>query len=221
MRRFKTSIVARGALIWGVLFIVLWMMVPDLAFKYLGWALILGAGFAAILRWLPDAYRAVRYGRDGASFLIVGAFCLICGVVLHRIVIVGDATWPDSDLFNSDFMFLVVIWYIAFALGLLCVSPDVTDGVVPSRSLRALAISIAFGSFVMGYAFAVGMTAVPATIITPDNSDNPGCPQNRPIWGSENGVYHTPDSVYRDQMQPDRCFKSVREAEGKGFRAPK
>ena len=51
-------------------------------------------------------------------------------------------------------------------------------------------------------------------------ADAPRCSHERLIWGSANGVYHVPNSRYRRQVTPVRCFETVDEAEEKGFRAP-
>lgn len=204
----------------GFLFLFLMMILPDTAFKFAGYALVLGAGIAALFRWYKDAYHAFREGRGGASFLIVGTFSLIAIVWVHRLVVVGEATWPDLWLFENDFLIRLVVWYLGWSLLMLFFAPDMNSGVVPSKSFYTLSIGIAFGSFMMGYSFAVGTTAAPVISERPD-TDSPGCPDNRPVWGSASGVYHLPDSVYRAQMKPDRCFKTSSEAESKGFRALK
>lgn len=220
MRRFKTSIAAWSALAHGALFLLLLMVLPDEPFKYAGYALVIGAGFAAVVRWYKDAFYSFREGRGGASFLIVGSFSLIAIVWFHRLVVVGEATWPDLWVFESDILIRAVVWYLGWALLLLFFAPDINDGVVPPKSFYTLSVGIAFGSFLMGYSFAVGTTSA-RTVTTPEESDIPGCPANRPVWGTETGVYHVPESKYRALItKPDKCFKDAEEAERKGFRAP-
>jgi len=158
VRRFKSSIAAWSALAHGVLFFIFLAILPSDWMKYLGYALVLGTGFAALTRWYRDAFLAFREGRGGASFLIVGTFSLILIVFLHRVVVVGNATWPDFWMFESDILIRAVVWYLGWALLLLFFAPDINEGAVPPKSFYMLALGIAFGSFMMGYSFAVGIS---------------------------------------------------------------
>lgn len=221
MRRFKTSIAAWSAIAHGAVFLALLLILPDEAFKYAGYALVIGTGFAAIVRWYKDFFYAFREGRGGASFLIIGTFALIAIVWFHRLVVVGGATWPDLWIFESDILVRAVVWYLGWALALLFFAPDINEGAVPPKSFYTLSAGIAVGSFLMGYSFAVG-TSNALAVKTPNGSDLPGCSANRPVWGSSNGVYHLPQSKYRGMVDPpSRCFKDEDEAKRKGFRPPK
>ncbi len=220
MRRFRTSIAAWSMIGHGLLFLLLMIILPDTAFKFAGYALVLGAGFAALFRWYRDFFYALREGRGGASFLIIGTFSLISIVWFHRLVVVGQATWPDVWLFEDDFLIRLGVWYLGWSLLMLFFAPDINSGVVPPKSFFTLSVGIAFGSFMMGYSFAVGTTA-PEVVPTRPDTDSPICADNRPVWGSANGIYHLPTSVYRNQMNPVKCFKTDTEAERKGFRALK
>lgn len=218
MKRFKSSIAAWSALAHGALFAALFFLLPDEPFKYTGYALVLGAGLAAIWRWYKDAFFAFRTGRGGASFLIVGTFSLILIVFLHRVVVVGSATWPSLWIFDSDILIRAIVWYLGWALLLLFFAPDINEGAVPPRSFYTLALGIAFGSFMMGFSLAYGLAS--ADTVPSAESDLPGCPDNRKVWGSTTKIYHTPDSPYRGMLRPPfRCFKTEDEARQKGYRA--
>lgn len=56
-----------------------------------------------------------------------------------------------------------------------------------------------------------------------DGPVKPMCPADRPILGNKrNGkkTYHTPDSIFLSQVNPEDCFASVSEAEANGYRPP-
>ncbi len=51
----------------------------------------------------------------------------------------------------------------------------------------------------------------------PVRVDRPACPSDRPIWGTGKGRYHTPQSPYRGQVIPAKCFATEDEATAAGF----
>ncbi len=219
MRRFKKSIVAWAALIHMVVFFALYLLLPEKYFQYTGYALVLGAGIAALWRWRKDFFYNFREGTSGANFLVVGTYALMFFVFLHRIVVVGSTTFPNWWVFSDDTLIRAAVWCLGGALLLLFFAPDVGGDRMPSRSYVTLGIGIALGSFMMGFSVAMGITQaniVPAV----GDTDNPICPENRQILGSSSKVFHTLESPYRAMVRPEKCFKSVDEAKRKGYRPP-
>lgn len=217
MKRFKKSLLAWCALIHTVAFFSLYFLLPENIFKYLGYALVLGTSAAALLRWHQDAWFNFREGRSGANFLVVGTFALIFGVFVHRVVVVGSATFPNLWLFEDDVLIRASVWYLGGALAVLLLAPDIEEGKAPPRSLFALLCGIGLGSFLMGFSVAMGVSTsniIPGAV----DSDLPVCPVNRQVLGSSTNTFHTLDSPYRGMVVPKRCFRDAEEAKRKGFR---
>jgi hypothetical protein len=217
VRRFTKSIVAWAALIHTVVFFATYLLLPEKYSQYAGYALVLGAGVAALSRWYREAFYNFREGKTGANFLVVGTFALIFGVFAHRVIVVGSATFPNWWIFEDDMLIRGAVWYLGGALLLLFFAPDVGGGRLPPRSFYTLASGIAIGSFMMGFSVAMGLSNANLSVKT-GNSDLPICPDNRTVWGSSNKVYHTLESPYRGMVVPVRCFKDEEEARRKGYR---
>ena len=219
MKVFRKSTVAWAALAHMVVFFVLYLLLPEKYFQYAGYALVLGAGIAALWRWFKDFVINFREGKTGANFLVVGTYFLILFVFLHRVVVVGSTTFPNFWLFSDDMLIRIAVWCLGGGLLLLFFAPDVGGEKLPSKSYVTLGIGIALGSFMMGFSVAMGITQtniVPAV----GETDSPICPENRQILGSSSKVFHTLDSPYRSMVKPEKCFKSVDEAKRKGYRPP-
>jgi len=219
MRRFKKSILAWCALIHTVVFFALYFLLPENIFKYVGYALVLGSSAAALWRWRKDAFYNFREGRTGANFLVVGTYALIFGLFAHRVVVIGSDNFPNLWLFEDDVLIRGAVWYLAGALALLLIAPDIEEGRAPPESFFTLLVGIGIGGFMMGFSLAMGINSVNIAPKVGD-SDAPVCPENRPILGSENKVYHVPDGPYNGMVVPKKCFKDVDEARRKGFRSP-
>lgn len=82
--------------------------------------------------------------------------------------------------------------------------------------LAAIMLTAVFTAFILG-AY-VGNDAVNGLF---SRASYPQCPHNRPFWAASNsGMYHGPDSPYRDMVRPRMCFATEEEAQGAGFSHP-
>lgn len=112
----------------------------------------------------------------------------------------------------------------ACGFALMALSPDKTPAGVrlPNIFLIILLIlAVAVGSFFAGTKAAPKEQAVYWRTIEGRFANSPVCPPDKQIWVSANGIYHTPGSVYRDEMAPKKCFETTAEAKENGFRPPR
>lgn len=150
----------------------------------------------------------------GAWLMAVGAF--YSGMFALVWVFAGQpAEWTGTAV-SSFGRALMAAGFV-----LMYLTPDAMRG--PIRAPNALLLLVMFlvavaGAFVAGANFRSPDTALVSRFVQFHGSDRPICPDDRPVWGSTKGIYHSPQSIYRDMIIPVRCFKTVDEAVAAGYR---
>jgi hypothetical protein len=154
MRRFKKSLAA-----WGVLGAVLsfWglygLLRPDQLTK-VSYCLALGAVFAVLVRYTRDAFYALRDGRQGYHFLIVGVY-------MTFVILFGQRIWaimldiygrPDNMVDSPVSPF--ISWMLMISAALVSMAPDVDNGRVANASLVRFGIAL----FIAGLIAGIGIT---------------------------------------------------------------
>lgn len=181
-----------------------------------------------LFRYLPHAVDVVVNGRrdageggQGSHLALYGATLIAAGSsyvgLFGFLWIIADQ--PESWLGTPASGYGRAVAAAGFAM--MALSPDTTPSGVKLPSLLlivALIIAVAIGSFFAGRKAAPQEQAVYWRSIRGAFADRPVCPPDREIWGSENKVYHPPESGYRQQFAPSHCFETEGEAVKKGFR---
>lgn len=194
-------------------------------------SLIIAAGLT-FMRYAPDAAAIVFQGRrnedaadgDGSHLAIYGLALIGLGGLFAAVTAFGLAIPEIRFYVAGQPIELFGRWLAVAGLGLVFVSPNVTrrgvkfDGGAWLYVVAAIAMA---GVYAIGYG-AGQREEVSALTERLDHipADRPRCPVDRPVWGSDSGVYHTTLSPYRKLVFPVRCYASETEAEAAGFRAP-
>ena len=226
MRRFKKSLVAwsgAGAL---ASFAVLYKLMPYDRLLDLALSLAFGISLAVVARYFMDAMRAIRSGRGGADFLIFCIFSIAFMILLQRAWVILLTVYNRPDWLSHSPMTIFIPWMLSWAVSLALFAPDVdnvaTEGVGVLAKSIALFVSGALAGFVHATSFKIqDVELSSAERVWPHLMNRASCPDDQPVWGSGNKVYHIHDSPYRGMVIPDWCFSSASEAEDNGFRAPK
>jgi hypothetical protein len=193
-------------------------------------ALLLSSAWM-FLRYAPHAFDVVvnrrrDTGEGGenshislyGATLIAGGSCFI-GMFGFLWVLAGQ---PENWLGTSISGYGRAVCSVGFAM--MALSPDRTPSGVRMPNLIMivlLIIAVAVGSFFAGRKTVPQEQAVYWRSIRGALADKPVCSPDRQIWGSENRKYHVADSQYRAMMSPEWCFRTVSEAEKKGFKPAK
>ncbi len=158
MRRFKKSLAA-----WGVLGAVLsfWglysLLEPDQLTK-VSYSLALGAVFAVLVRYTRDAFYALRDGRQGYHFLIVGVYMTFVILFGQRIwAIALDIYGRPDDMVNSP-VSPFISWMLMISAALVSMAPDVDNGRVANASLLRFGIALFIAGLISGISITTFLT---------------------------------------------------------------
>jgi hypothetical protein len=158
MRRFKKSLAA-----WGVFGAVLsfWGLYGVLRADQLtkvSYSLALGAVFAVLVRYTRDAFYALRDGRQGYHFLIVGVY-------LTFVILFGQRVWaitldlygrPDN-LVNSPIS-PFISWMLMISAAMVSMAPDVDNGRVANASLIRFGVALFIAGLISGISITTFLT---------------------------------------------------------------
>ena len=147
MKRLKTSIAAWSALFAVIGFAAAALFLSEEGVRNTAYALVTGISAAGVIRWLPDGLRAIRNGRAGAEFLIVGVCSLLSMIFFHRVWVISITFIPGMQ---EDMVTYFVVWMLAWACSLLLVAPDVQDGVIANRSFVLIGVALFIAGAVSG-----------------------------------------------------------------------
>lgn len=195
------------------------------------------ASVAALVLILASGLLAYRYSRAvyavvirgdrgdkedrGSHLAVYGAWLIAVGAFYTGVftLIWLFANQPTSWTGTAVSSFGRALMASGFVL--MYLTPDAMRG--PIRAPNALLLLIMFlvavaGAFVAGANFNGSDTTLVSRFVQFHGSDRPVCPDDRPVWGSTRGVYHPPQSIYRDMIIPVRCFRTIDEAVAAGFR---
>lgn len=154
MKRLKTSIAAWSFVCTILGYMIAVSILPPEGVRNLAYALMASISFVGFIRWIPDALRSFRSGRAGAEFLIVGVTAILGILFLHRTWVIAMAYYPLGDT-DSVTYFIVVM--MAWACGLILAAPDVENGVIASRSLILIGVSLFVAGMVSGVSIALSL----------------------------------------------------------------
>ncbi|PWE56742.1 hypothetical protein DEM27_10285 [Metarhizobium album] len=193
---------------------------------------LLVSGSITAFVYAPQTYRVVFQQQrdtvdDFGSYSHLGVYGIMllalgsCYVGLYGFlwVVLGQ---PDSWLGTATSGFGRAMMTAGFAM--MTFSPIATRRVERMPNLVWLVIC---GSLALFLAFLAGtrMPTLPeddsARFYRLHGNYRPPCPEDRPIWVGQGRAYHTPDSPYRDQVIPTRCYRTEKEAQAAGYRALK
>lgn len=155
MKRLKTSIAAWSAVFSIVSFAVSVAVLSDESVRNTAYALVTGMTAAGVLRYLPDALRALRNGRAGYEFLIVGVFSLLVILFCHRAWVMTITYYPSM---NTPLVTYFVVWMLAWACGLILVAPDIEDGMIANRSMMLIGFALFVAGLVSGITIALSIS---------------------------------------------------------------
>jgi hypothetical protein len=225
MKRLKTRVISLSLLSAMISFVALLYLLPYERFLDLALAIAFGVAFAGVVKYGRDAIHSLRNASSGASFLIVSVFAIF-------VILLGQRTWgivlrvlDRPDWLVSSPITLAVPWFLAWALSLALIAPDIDLEDEHSKSgvwkSAALFIGGALAGFVIAASFGVkDSVELSRYSAWPHLANRPNCPKES-VWVSSRGVYHTAQSPYRGSVVPRYCFSSVEKAEEAGFRASK
>lgn len=149
----------------------------------------------------------------GSYLAIYGIFLVFLGSFYGAIF---SSTWifmgePQSWLGTSYSQFGRFLTVCGF--GCMAFSPDLTkDGfILPDKLWATILVIIAL----LAAGFYVG-----TKVDTRESVSVATCPDGS-VLGTARKTYHTIDSPYRNMVFPRFCFRTVEEAEAKGYRPPK
>lgn len=220
MRKINSSIVALYGIISLFAFVILYFILPYDVMLTVALSLALGVSLAGVVRYARDAYYAARSGIVGSDFIIVSLFSVCLATFVQRawVHIITISNRPDWLVDSA--MTIFVPWFVAWAVSLALVAPDIGDSKGIWKSLAIFAAGSMAG-FVIAWAFSHNEIAVSSVKVWPHLANRPVCPDHSGVIVSSNGVYHKPDSPYVSMIVPRYCFQDEKEAQSHGYRAPK
>lgn len=219
MRRFKTSFAAWSCAAALAAFGVLYWATPHQMMVDFSTSARLAITLAAVVRFMPDAFRAFRSGRTGAEFLVVAVFSILLWMLVQAVWISLLRIYGRPDWMIESAITALIPWMLAWSIGLALVAPEMVGERVEMRPSFWRSVAIFLGGLMVGVGLTVSLAvSAPSEVL---ETGRAACSVNSPVWGSGHGVYHTIDSPYRDMMRPAWCFTSIEEAEAAGFRAPR
>lgn len=183
-------------------------------------------GAAILVRYSAGFYEVLFKGarserEDGAHLAALGIPSIAASIVWGGLFTLGwnIAGQPEEWLATPAASFsrvLLVAGCIALYL-----TPDVQKERISLPGvlwLAAIVLTAVFTAFLLG---AYVGTERQASFFRAYRVSYPYCPDNRPIWAASHSQrYHTPDSPYRTQVVPRRCFSTDDEAQEAGFSPP-
>jgi hypothetical protein len=221
--------------------LLLWSVVAFLGYWLVGWVawdpapsaavslFLLIAGSVTFARYGPKAFdvvwrkRRLSDAQDGSHWAVYGVGLLSAGAVYQGLFGLAWLAWGQPTDWLGTPVSAFGRYLMAWGFALLFFSPDVGKrGLRPSSRTWLM---IGGAAIIAGIAFAAGWYLGPKNAGAASNmhyslAGRAQCPSDRPVWGSHRRVYHDAQSKYRHMVIPARCFRSTREAEGAGYRAP-
>lgn len=214
------------------------LLLPSVVFSTFVAVFLLVFGGITFLRYSPTAFDILFRGArsdesEGSHLAALGVTALALGSVYVGLWSLAwnyfgqplDWISTPSSLFGRGLM--------GFGFFLLFFSPDISrkgmrlpDGFL----IFCVAVIALVVAFFLGTRFdtnnTVVVTPLAYTAVSREVtfSNDPICPDAKPVWGNTNGgrrIYHLPTSHHREGMSPDKCFATPEEAEKAGFRASK